>query len=160
MISFWEQESNAYTLFKVYVLPGCQLYRLISLVSERKELIGWVNGLYCLVHQISLYFLFKKIGHQLTFVFNFLTVVKFRVFYKQGVVTVYNKHKFTIAVKVYLEFCDIDMERELLAEIVRQKSLDNNRVFFNLEKVVNIFCWSKLLVLNPHPVGRSEFIRR
>lgn len=50
MISFWEQESNANTLFKVNVLLGDQLHRVVSLVSERKELVGLIDRLHCLVH--------------------------------------------------------------------------------------------------------------
>lgn len=50
MISFWEQESNANTLFKVNVLLGYHLHRVVSLVSERKELVGLIDRLHCLVH--------------------------------------------------------------------------------------------------------------
>ena len=50
MISFWEQKSNANTLFKVNVLLGYQLHRVVSLVSERKELVGLIDRLHCLVH--------------------------------------------------------------------------------------------------------------
>ncbi len=50
MISFWEQESYANTLFKVNVLLGYQLHRVVSLVSERKEFVGLIDRLHCLVH--------------------------------------------------------------------------------------------------------------
>ena len=50
MISFWEKEPNANTLFKVNVLLGYQLHRMVSLVSERKELVGLIDRLHCLVH--------------------------------------------------------------------------------------------------------------
>lgn len=50
MISFWEQKSNANTLFKVNVLLGYQLHRVVSLVSERKELVGLIDRLHRLVH--------------------------------------------------------------------------------------------------------------
>ena len=50
MISFWEKEPNANTLFKVNVLLGYQLHRVVSLVSERKELVGLIDRLHCLVH--------------------------------------------------------------------------------------------------------------